>query len=656
MVDTVRTLGLDYLDHNKLASAQAIRRRISYHRTIATGINTANVFGGYISQICTGLGRSIRRHADGEVRPHSTSLFGTLGEYFHLGHGGPRGWLERSVRGEFHHGVGTPTIARPSCNHSTHSTVVTPKAFPLKFTTICAHGTELLPFAAWKNAKVTPLNLSNWKVMKKCKDSEYVQAFDIPFNQDPVFVMRNCHHNDIVALHNRYLKDTPKVSCNLKIVKQLTDEFIGLILPHFSGKISASEFLSEKKGALGVRYSEATKNLIEQGFDLNKHNDIKMFIKNEKYSELKPPRAIMGRNPMFNIAYGQYTVPIEHAMMQLPQFTKGRNFLERGECFENLTGEWYLENDYSKYESSQRLIILDTIEKRIFRALYPGDAFIMDLYESKLMKKGMTSNGVKFKFIGCRGSGDMDTGLFNSILNWIACRYFEIHNNFPWSGKFIVDGDDGVIKSPRGVECFLNTFEHFGFEAKLELRKDYHDVNFCSSKFVQTTPGVYYQVQDLNKLLSQCKFMINSAFLESLVDYYSSLGFMYSVLYPNFPVYSAFSQYLQSCGFEYFKRDMVEKVHYGASQAFTASKDLKLQIDPQLLRAEIALCFNIPHQEQRKMENWFLSNKLDFPPEYSKPYSPKIRKLKLEYSEDVINRMFDGYVRPCKISRDYDKL
>jgi len=522
--------------------------------------------------------------------------------------------------------------------------------------TLCAHGTPLLPFAQWKDAKVKELNLSNWKAVKKCKDTTYLKAYELPFAQGDVFVMRNCHHNDVVALHNRYLRETPKVTCDLKLVSKLTSEFIEQIKPHFSGKISAFEFLSEKKGALGARYSEATREIVRNGFDINRCNDIKMFIKNEKYSELKPPRAIMGRNPMFNIAYGQYTVPIEHAMMQLPQFTKGKNFLDRGTMFSELVGEWYLENDYSKYESSQRLVILDTIEKKIFRELYPGDAFIMALYEAKLMKKGVTSNGVKFQFIGCRGSGDMDTGLFNSVLNWIACRYFEIKNNFPWSGKFIVDGDDGVLKLPRGKEMLTNTFESFGFEAKLEIRRDYHDVNFCSSKFVQVSPGVYYQVQDLNKLLNNTQFMINSNFESSLVDYYCSLGFMYNVLYPGFPVYSAFAKYLQSCGFSYLKREMIESTHYGASMAFSASKNLTFSIDEDLLRAEIQLCFGFQHQEQRSMEKWFLSTKLQFPPEFSLPYSPKIRSIREEFSEDVVNRMFDGWNKAKVISRKKDYL
>jgi len=509
--------------------------------------------------------------------------------------------------------------------------------------------------AEWKQARISPISMLNHKVLSKCKDTRYLKTFETPFNNEEIFVMRPCHHNDVVALHNRYLKSTPVLKANQKLIKRLTDEFIDLILPHFTGRMTPSQFLHTKTGKLGVRYRTAAQDIIENGFDINRNNDIKMFIKNEKYPELKPPRAIMGRNPTFNIAYGTYTVPIETAMSKLPQFTKGRNFLERGELFDSLTGEWYLENDYSKYESSQRITLLDLIEKRILKTLYPGDAFIMNLYESKLMKKGVTSNGIKFVFQGCRGSGDMDTGLFNSILNWVACRYFEISNNFPWKGKFIVDGDDGVLKSPRGVENFINTFAHFGFEAKLELRQDYHDVNFCSSKFLQIRPGVYYQTQDLNKILTQTKFLINSKFYESLQDYYSSLGYMYSVLYNGFPVFDSFSQFLKTCGNTYVKTEMLES-HYGAYEAFKLSTNSNL-IDKDLIRAEIALCYNISHTQQYEIENWFLTNRLNFPPSLCKPYRAQINNKGLKhYDDEIYDNMFLCNLTAKKVDRSKDLL
>jgi len=498
--------------------------------------------------------------------------------------------------------------------------------------------------APWKQSLVAPLNIAHFKLAKKCKTTCYLKALHLPIEQNDVLVMRNCHHNDVVALHNRYLKETPKLTIGKKIISKYCDELLALIKPHFTEKSSVHHFISTKKGKLRQRYLEALHKIKESGFDLEKDSGIKMFIKNERYNETKPPRAIMGRDPKFNIMYSMYTTPIEEALINLPQITKGQNFLGRGKKFYDILSPQYAEIDYSKFEGSQRAKLLVMIELYIFRKLYPGDDFIYQLFKSKLVKNGTTCNGVKFSFYGTRGSGDMDTGLFNTILNWIACRYFEDENKTGGKGRFIVDGDDGVIGINNVNATFVDTAKAFGFDAKIIRRYDYHDVEFCSSKFIEINHGVFYQVQNLQKLLNNMQYVINSEFCQSLSTYFGSLGFMYKQLYKNIPVYYEMANYLISCHSGYVNTNMLEKFSYVANEAFKATS-IKFEVDIPLCKAELALSFNYGHDKIDSLISWFNNHTLKFPDDMCKPYKCRLRKRFADISlTDCNNTEF--YVNP----------
>lgn len=441
-------------------------------------------------------------------------------------------------------------------------------------------------------------------------------------------VFASCAGNEEVSLRNRYLKSTPPLNLNRELLAKCVDELIHDLRPHFDAKLTYDEFMEGKKGALGERYLKAVKELLEDGFDIRKDASCSPFVKNEKYFEDKPPRCVFSRNPKFNTLIALYTIPVEHALTKLPYIAKGCDFAERGSKFSNVweQNEDITENDFSKFESTQRVPLLDQTMKKIFSVLYPGDQFIMDLYELSHHKNGETLRGLKIKFFGMLASGEMFTGLQNCILNALACKYFEKYNNFPWSDKFLCDGDDGIIRTPRNQK-YVNTFEHFGFSAKLITRTDYHDVEFCSSKFIQITPGVFYQVQNINKLLNSIPYMINPEFNQHLDSYYSSLGYMYEVVYMDLPIYSDIAKFLQTCNKSNLKVNtkILEKTSYGAYNAFRYGKHT-LKTDYNLCLIELSMCFDLSMIEIEEIQNFFKTRTLDFPPEYCKRYKSRDRK------------------------------
>jgi len=488
--------------------------------------------------------------------------------------------------------------------------------------------------AKWKHAKLNNRRVTDIRDLP-CKPKPYVRAFEFPkflTTKEPL-VHTNCLGNEEVALRNRFLKKTPDMSLNTDVLEQCYTELMHELKKTKIERMSVEDFLEGKKGKLGLRYQKAAQQLLDDGLDLVKDTKVSPFIKNEKYFEKKPPRLVYSRDFKFNVMYALYILPIEHAFTKLPQAAKGKNFMERGEAFARITGKWFAENDMSKFESTQRPELFHAIQKRMFKELYGGDDLIMQLFDAKMWKTGRTQKGMKWSAYGMMASGDMETGCFNSIFNWIACRYFEIMNGY---GKqmFIVDGDDSVIQIPKGADP-KNTFGDFGFDAKLFVKKDYHDVEFCSSKFIQIRPGVYYQVQNLEKLFNSIPYMINGQFNNSLADYYSSLGYMYRQLYCNIPVYSELARFLRTASNRYVNTKMLETIHYGAFQAFKKAE--RFFADPVLTMTELTMCFPYTIQELNCVINWLNNSKLDFPEEFSIPYKSRDRPIEQKVHVGALN-------------------
>jgi hypothetical protein len=361
--------------------------------------------------------------------------------------------------------------------------------------------------------------------------------------------MRNCVHNDVIGLSNRYLKsDDNKLTYDRDLVEDIVAKLANDIKALNGGiltPLSLEEFLATRRGGARKRYASAIHDIVNEGYDPLKHSKIKAFIKNEKYAEEKPPRMIMGRDPRFNLIYGRFTLALEKIVRKIKQFCLDKDFFQAGEFAQRNFTSWFLENDYSKFESTQREELLRQVELGLWsRILSPSDfALVQCLFEAKMFKEGKTSNGVKFQFYACRGSGDMDTTLFNTILNYVACVYFCKINNIPT--EFLAKGDDTVIAVPYGFEP-INTFSSFAFDAKLILRKSIYDTEFCSAKFLEYDYGKWMLCPDINKLLRNIGCAINPDFYHCLGHYYYSLGFMYKQIFGGSKLFDELANFLMS--------------------------------------------------------------------------------------------------------------
>lgn len=349
--------------------------------------------------------------------------------------------------------------------------------------------------------------------------------------------------------------------------------------PHFSIRA----FIDSKKGPLKMRYLKAHKLNAKHGFNANQNSDIAAFVKNERYFEEKPPRMIMGRDPRFNLFYSKIICPIETAFFKLPQVANACDFSSCGEKFSKLVGDWFFENDMSKFEASQRWETL-RLEYLIYSLVYPEEKdYIDNCFAVKMQKKGSTQSGVKFSFNMCRGSGDMDTGLGNGILNYISTMYFQAANFCPsrgdcklancvegcFTGRFILKGDDSVGSMPVNA-TYSNTYTFFGFDAKLFCRAAWWEVEFCSGHYVRTSCNKFYYVQKLRKVLTSLETVINPDAIKFgwVAHYYASIGLMMKKLYSGLPVYEDLADFLISGSSLKVNCQLVRDQSYGLATAF----------------------------------------------------------------------------------------
>lgn len=474
--------------------------------------------------------------------------------------------------------------------------------------------------------------------------------------------MRDCHHNDLVGLRNRYLRDIGKEPCyDSKLVREIVLELASLIRDKIGGGLlqipDLQEFYSSRTGNSKQRLGKAITSVIERGFDSSRDMRIKAFGKVECYefddeqefdAIVKEPRLIMGRDPKFGLAYGRFTTALEKIIKHVPGFDKGDTYFDMGKFIESHPQEKfsYYFDDASKYEASQREKLLRDVELELWRSLLSSEDFnlLEDCFEHKMLKVGTTRNGINFEFYALRCSGEFDTLLGNTILNWVSHRYFEINNNLgPYD--FVVTGDDGYGAMLHGTKV-IDTFPEFGFECILNFVDDPTQLEFCSCKFVEYYPGKWMLCPNIPKLLRNIGLMKNVDFKDCIGHYYYSLGYMYRVCFPGFPFFSELSEFLTSItknpkvkcvNVEHFKYLSPMQI-----EAFRSGKP-NVVFSEKLFLVGIQMAYGLQRSDLNRVYDYFRRVEIDITgrdKRFNKTGSsaPEFNSMELDYVTETIAR------------------
>jgi len=256
----------------------------------------------------------------------------------------------------------------------------------------------------------------------------------------------------------------------------------------------------------------------ERGWQ-DSYTKIKAFIKFEKAAdryddplEFKTPRLIQHRDPAYCYTLAQYLSPVSDQVFskrwggktRLPWFTKGLDTWGVGERIAAMRrkGDVFILLDHSRYDSTLRAELRQMVEYRYYKQWFKNDQWLSYMLDQQINNKGTTKSGIKYEVHGTMMSGEYNTSLGDSLLNYALIR--------TWVGDsadIICNGDDSVVCLPRDVFDSLDPtfFEDAGFKTKMQVVYDIHDVDYCQMKPCLIS-GRWRMVRDPTRFLSRVAY------------------------------------------------------------------------------------------------------------------------------------------------------
>nr|WKV34554.1 MAG: RNA-dependent RNA polymerase [Riboviria sp.] len=333
-----------------------------------------------------------------------------------------------------------------------------------------------------------------------CSSNTRLNILASPLIAYRVGIHSSCPHNELVALTNRHLVATAH-DCDGRYVRDMAR----LVLPKISlpgvGKTSIWTLANHYTGPKRRIYLQAAAKVEAEGFNPRWAN-ISMFVKPDKYPldalEEKAPRAIQYRTPMYNLLLGSYLHKIEKSLYDWPDtgpsktpfMAKGKNNQQRAtilmEKIASFEDPLFVCLDHSKFDSSISVDLLK-IEHNWYNTFYRSK-FLRQLLKLQLKNKGYSKNGIKYFVHGTRMSGDFNTGLGNSLINYICLKSWVVSSGV--KAEIFLDGDDSIVivEADQYSKLDLGHFARFGFTTKVAVTRDLPTVEFCQTRLLPSGP------------------------------------------------------------------------------------------------------------------------------------------------------------------------
>jgi len=305
-----------------------------------------------------------------------------------------------------------------------------------------------------------------------------------------------------------------------------------------------------------------------------KWGHIRPFAKVESISVEKFPRNISPRDPKFNFLWAQFTKPLESyfythlsAMGALsiwcpyskepgvsnPWIGKSLNKIERAmavqykfDLFRKMHGcnPFVFQTDcrgFDAHVTSQ----FTKCENRFYAKCYPKYAWYVKQLTKTFEINTFSGDGIRGKVKGARMSGDMHTGLGNTIDDLaMLVTSFRLMNIKRYD--LFSDGDDTLVfVHPDDVEIVRTQLPQFflrmGHELTVDgITDDIMQVTWCQSKIVrvlrdgQTVPMF---VQNPLKTFATMGSHIHARTAKEAEQYFSDVCYAHSVLYSTIPLF-----------------------------------------------------------------------------------------------------------------------
>jgi len=351
------------------------------------------------------------------------------------------------------------------------------------------------------------------------------------------------------------------------VVSRLADPLRGAV------RMTMESFIDQCPDRNRKRYQQAKAEYIREGIS-NTDARVGTFVKYEKIdfgSKPDPaPRVIQPRSFKYNLRLGTFTRVVEKDLytgldhlleVELSgekSVIKGMSVLEAGSC---LRDKWEafgphavgVEIDASRFDQH---ISRDALkwEHSIYRRIFADDPELVWLLSRQLRNDGRLYCGdtrVSYTTDGCRMSGDMNTGLGNTLI--MCCLLYLYCKEHGLVAKLANNGDDAVLfLDGRHLNKLKNLpawFLTFGFTLKVERPKTvFEELEFCQCHPVQTEVG-WKMVRDL-RALSKDLLCLGCKTEKEALQWMRDVGSCGLSIYSDVPIFSAFYKAFQQNGLE----------------------------------------------------------------------------------------------------------
>lgn len=162
--------------------------------------------------------------------------------------------------------------------------------------------------------------------------------------------------------------------------------------------------------------------------------------------------------------------------------------------------------DHSKFDSTVTVEHLRLIHRVYMRAFKSAE--LARLLRCQINNKCRTMGGIRYNVKGTRMSGDFDTALGNTLLNYIVIK--DVMEKSGVKFRLLVDGDDSVVVLERSdvEKVQLNIFAEWGFETKCAVVNEIHKVEYCQHWYVDA-PVPFFSRHPAKVISSYAMTLIN---------------------------------------------------------------------------------------------------------------------------------------------------
>jgi hypothetical protein len=490
-------------------------------------------------------------------------------------------------------------------------------------------------------------------ILHGCPDSSLEATnlrLRLPFT-DPIYTNSRCACNEYVALYKRHLQlqyDPHEIDLDI-ITEAFT--YVYQDYPPTEVRKSTVEQIVNMKPKHKQRLYRAAAESLKLRPDLGtKDMNINMFVKNERMSSTdKPPRAIQGLSPRYNLLLQQYLTPIEKHFKSMgydkQMSTKGMDLYKQANFLQHQSDRFndpcYVLADHSRFDSRQHETWLQ-YECEYYMHYYPGDQNLQQLLDQQCRthNSGITRKGTRYTLRGSRLSGVPNTSLGNSIVNYAIISYW-LNSCGIRKYRIIVNGDDSVIIIEREDVHLLNSesLARLKFGTTYTVEDEFQRVSFCQTNPIRTING-QLMVRDPMRVMSRSTVCIDpSVKPQSFGDWLHTVGQCEISLNRGVPILQSFAKFLIRQGNKTL--NIHDDLQYRA-MAHAGSEEITSNA-----RYDFMIAFGIGSDTQIQYEQYFDSlGKISGPTHHVFTPTDKIVEIPAETSTSIAKSTTECHIKP----------